>query len=57
MGKAAAEVLVNKVAPTIAVVTVRTLGDKLTKVQAEAMIETLAERLAHLEMKKLRLDK
>ena len=56
MGKAAAEVLVNKVAPTIAVVTVRTLGDKVTKVQADAMIETLAERLAHLQMKKLRLD-
>lgn len=56
VGKAAAEVLVNKVAPTIAVVTVRTLGDKLTKVQAGAMTETLAERLAHLEMKKLRLD-
>ena len=34
--KTAAEVLVNKVAPTIH--TVRTLGDKLTKVQAEAMI-------------------
>ena len=32
VGKTAAEVFVNKVAPTIAVVTVRTLGDKLTKV-------------------------
>lgn len=32
VGKTAAVVLVNKVAPTIAVVTVRTLGDKLTKV-------------------------
>ena len=34
--------MVNKLAATIAEVTVRTLGDKLTKVQAEAMIETLA---------------
>ena len=34
--------MVNKLAATIAVVTVRTLADKLTKVQAEAMIETLA---------------
>ena len=41
-GKAAAEVLVNKLAATIAVMTVRTLGDKLTKMQAEAMIEALA---------------
>ena len=32
LAKAAAEVLVNKVAPMIAVVTVRTLGEKLTKV-------------------------
>lgn len=56
VGKAAAEVLVNKVAPMIAVVTVRTLGEKLTKVQAEAMIETLPKRLAHLEMEKLRSD-
>ena len=30
--------MVNKLASTIAVVTVRTLGDKLTKVQTEAMI-------------------
>ena len=34
--------MVNKLAATIAEVTVRTLADKLTKVQAEGMIETLA---------------
>ena len=34
--------MVNKLAATIAEVTVRTLGDKLTKVQAEVMIETLS---------------
>ena len=48
VGKAAAELLVDKVAPIIAVVTVRTLKEKLTKVQTEAFIETLPERLAHL---------
>ena len=50
-----AEVLFNKVALRIAVERVRTLPDKLTEVKRKAMVETLALRLAHLEMEILEL--
>ena len=53
VGEMEGEVLVNKVAPRIAMVTVKTLRDKLTEVWAEAMVDTLAERLAHLGWKHL----
>ena len=34
----------------------RTLGDKLTEIKAEAMVDTLGERLGHLEIETLALD-
>ena len=48
--------LVNKVASRIALLRLRTLADKLTEMKAEAMVDTLAKKLAHLESKTLELD-
>lgn len=45
-----ADVLVNKVARRLALLRLRTLADKLTEIKAEAMVDTLAERLGHLEI-------
>ena len=56
VGQVEADVLVNKVAPRIALLRLRTLADKLTEMKAEAMVDTLAKKLAHLESKTLELD-
>ena len=45
-----ADVLVNKVARRLALLRLRTLGDKLTEIKAEAMVDTLSERLGHLQI-------
>ena len=47
---------VNKVARRLALLRLRTLGDKLTEIKAEAMVDTLGERLGHLEIETLALD-
>lgn len=49
MGEVEAEVLINNVAPRIAVLIVKTLRHKLTKVLADEIVDTLAERLAHAD--------
>ena len=46
----AGDVLVNKVVRRLALLRLRTLGDKLTEIKAEAMVDTLSERLGHLEI-------
>ena len=46
-----AEVLLNKVASTKAVVRVSTLAVKLTKLKAKAISNTLAERISNLDIK------
>ena len=56
VGEVEADVLVNKVARRLALLRLRTLGDKLTDIKAEAMVDTLAERLGHLEIETLALD-
>ena len=55
-GEVEADVLVNKVARRLALLRLRTLGDKLTEIKAEAMVDTLVERLGHLEIETLALD-
>ena len=55
LGEVEAEVVFNKVGSRIALEKVRTLGDKLTEVKREPMVETLASSLAHLQMKILEL--
>ena len=47
VGEVEGDVLVNKVARRLAL---RTLGDKLPEIKTEAMVDTLAERLAHLQI-------
>ena len=49
-GKVEGDVLVNKVVRRLALFRLRTLGDKLTEIKAEAMVHTLSERLGHLEI-------
>ena len=56
MGEVEAEVLINNVAARIAVLRVKTLRHKVTKVKADEIVDTLAERLAHLQMETLGLD-
>ena len=56
MGEVKAEVLVIKVDSRIAVLRVKPHEDRLTKVYVEAMVDTLAARLAHLEMQTIGLD-
>ena len=51
-----ADVLVNKVARRFALFTLKTLGDKVNEIKAAAMVDTLAEGLAHLEVKTLGFD-
>ena len=50
VGEVDAEVLLNKVASSKAVVRVSTLADKLTKLYANAISDTLAERLLNLDI-------
>ena len=56
VGELEADVLVNKVARLFALFTLKTLGDKVNEIKAAAMVDTLAERLAHLEVETLGLD-
>ena len=51
VGAVQAEVLLNNVASSKAVVRVSTLADKLTKAKAKAISDTLAERLINLDIK------
>ena len=51
VGEVDPEVLLNKVASSKAVVRVSTLADKLTKLYANAISDTLAERLLNLDIK------
>ena len=46
----------KKVSSSKAVVRVSTLADKLTKVQAKAISDTLAERLPNLDMEKSEVE-
>ena len=55
VGELEADVLVNKVARLFALFTLKTLGDKVNEIKAAAMVDTLAERLAHLEVATLGL--
>ena len=51
VGEVKDELLLNKVASRKAVVRVSTLADKLTKLKAKAISDTLVERLPNLDMK------
>ena len=51
-----ADVLVNKVARRLALLKLSTLADKLTEIKAEATVDTLGEKLGHLEIETLALD-
>lgn len=50
VGEVEGDVLVNKVVRRLALLRLRTLADKLTEIKAEAMVDTLSERLRHLEI-------
>ena len=50
VGEVEGDVLVNKVARRLALLRLRILGDKLPEIKAEAMVGTLAERLAHVQI-------
>ena len=56
VGEVEANVLVNRVARRFALFTLKTLADKVNKIKAAAMVDTLAERLAHPEVEKLEFD-
>ena len=49
-GMVEADVLVNKVARRLALLRLRKLGDKLTEIKAEAMVDTLSEKLGDLQI-------
>ena len=50
VGKVEGDVLVNNVVSRLALLRLRTLGDKLTEIKAEAMVHTLSERPRHLQI-------
>ena len=50
VGEVEGDVLVNKVVRRLLLLRLRTLGDKLTEIKAEAMVDTLSERLGHLQI-------
>ena len=50
VGEVEGDVLVNKVVCRLALLRLRTLGDKLTEIKVEAMVDTLSERRGHLEI-------
>ena len=50
VGEVEGDVLVNNVVRRLALLRLRTLGDKLTEIKVDAMVDTLSERLGHLEI-------
>ena len=50
VGEVEGNVLGNKVVRRLALMRLRTLGDKLTEIKAEAMVHTLSERPRHLQI-------